>query len=1008
MGRSQTAAKMFFREQEKRMNVSDDDMDDYYARRLPGQHKSRNEPTDDEQYTVINGSDGTRAFRSMLTDPSNDRVGLDSGKELQETSTRRTRLVPRKRKSSPNETGQSPKAKRNRRAGTPANASDSHNLASSVIVSEGPPTSPVSSPVRGAASRHTPPRKHQTEGDTLKEALLSNSQSNSANTPASDSAYQMSLPIGGNRNGKPASLSKVVQDTLLDVANENFTNATVYDDNSSVVAPSSPIENPSAFVPSASHSSGPVKAASTLLDSVRDAVMAHHAGRSDRSAARQHSAKKSRPKVRKLDTAVNEKSRDTDQSSIVSFSSARAETSLVPPVTSGKGKAVAKASSKTTATRTKTKKKQLPLNKNGKRPTTQEYVEMVMEKADKLRAQVPAYAQFLQGLKFFYFPGNMTVASESTIGKMDLMVKHGADLVAKYDSSVTQIIVETGINAQERSFLRAIGFRKLADIPHHIPTLTWQWIQDPLTNWLNHQVLNEGRSLEKLEVKMGNYWDFARFSQRIEAGVDPNDKPRKRVKQDKSLAEFSHISDFSIDINAALDGKADVNVTNPRLIAPLPQRQKSSLQVASSSRVPLDFYPQPVSRTPALDEDPLAEFYAQAKAECDERQSRWDKEDDETNTSDTNSETDDEEPAPMAPALVKRGWACDSKENQQSTCPNQDIIGKLEELMQIHKARPTTDDGWRAYSYTKAIRTLRSCPYRIKSYQDAVALPGVGHKTAEKIEEIIQTGELRRLQHELSSDGVHVQRLFTGIYGVGNSTATRWYNNGARTLEDLKAGKLGIKLSPVQEIGLRYYDDINSRMPRTEAQTIFEHIKPIALSIDRNLFVEIMGSYRRGKADCGDIDILITRNDADGKTHEGVLRRLLKRLHNADILTEDLAAPDEDDLETCYRGLCHIPGVEGARRRRIDFLTTTWKSRGAALLYYTGDDLFNRSMRLKANKMGYSLNQRGLWKDVIRNPSKRSEKLDKGTILASETEQEIFKVLGVPWQEPHERVRNFQ
>lgn len=66
------------------------------------------------------------------------------------------------------------------------------------------------------------------------------------------------------------------------------------------------------------------------------------------------------------------------------------------------------------------------------------------------------------------------------------------------------------------------------------------------------------------------------------------------------------------------------------------------------------------------------------------------------------------------------------------------------------------------------------------------------------------------------------------------------------------------------------------------------HIYP-ALRLDPTLFVEIMGSYRRyvvlfcfwrallrcdlsvvrGKTDCGDIDILITRCPDDGHTHEG-------------------------------------------------------------------------------------------------------------------------------------------
>ena len=55
--------------------------------------------------------------------------------------------------------------------------------------------------------------------------------------------------------------------------------------------------------------------------------------------------------------------------------------------------------------------------------------------------------------------------------------------------------------------------------------------------------------------------------------------------------------------------------------------------------------------------------------------------------------------------------------------------------------------------------------------------------------------------------------------------------------------------------------------------------------------------------------------------------------------------------------------------------------------------------------MGYSLNQRGLYGGVIRDPRNRRTKLNEGAIVASETEEEIFRILGVPWQEPHERVR---
>ncbi|KAF9239466.1 hypothetical protein BU15DRAFT_46657, partial [Melanogaster broomeanus] len=350
------------------------------------------------------------------------------------------------------------------------------------------------------------------------------------------------------------------------------------------------------------------------------------------------------------------------------------------------------------------------------------------------------------------------------------------------------------------------------------------------------------------------------------------------------------------------------------------------------------------------------------------------------------------------------GFTCDRKEPQLSVCPNQDIVDKLEELMELHKAKPSDHDRWRAFSYGKCIRALRNYPKPIRSLSEARSIRGVGEKTALKIMEIIETGGLRRIRYEHTED-VEATKLFQGIYGVGRQTAFVWFASGLRTLDDVREGKGGLKLSTVQEIGLKYYDDINSRMPREEAAKIFSIIKPIALSIDSELFIEIMGSFRRGKADCGDIDILITRPTTDGKTHQGVLPVLLERLHAAGILTEDLALPEDfSDLELTYRGLCKLPDA-GARRRRIDILCVPWESRGAALLYYTGDDIFNRAMRWKANVHGYSLNQRGLYSGVVRDPHDRRVKVCAGNIIASETEEQIFRILGVPWQEPHERVR---
>lgn len=62
----------------------------------------------------------------------------------------------------------------------------------------------------------------------------------------------------------------------------------------------------------------------------------------------------------------------------------------------------------------------------------------------------------------------------------------------------------------------------------------------------------------------------------------------------------------------------------------------------------------------------------------------------------------------------------------------------------------------------------------------------------------------------------------------------------------------------------------------------------------------------------------------------------MKQLHDAGILAEDLAIPDDlHDLEVTYRGLCRLPHVDTSRRRRIDILCVPWVCRGSARLYYT-------------------------------------------------------------------------
>lgn len=78
---------------------------------------------------------------------------------------------------------------------------------------------------------------------------------------------------------------------------------------------------------------------------------------------------------------------------------------------------------------------------------------------------------------------------------------------------------------------------------------------------------------------------------------------------------------------------------------------------------------------------------------------------------------------------------------------------------------------------------MRRYPKRIESFEEAKKIRGIGERTAQKvsnfrsssrcpqllklqIEEILQTGDLRRIKYEKTEDVV-VSRVFQGIYGVG-------------------------------------------------------------------------------------------------------------------------------------------------------------------------------------------------------------------------------------------------
>ncbi|KAL1607869.1 hypothetical protein SLS60_002807 [Paraconiothyrium brasiliense] len=322
----------------------------------------------------------------------------------------------------------------------------------------------------------------------------------------------------------------------------------------------------------------------------------------------------------------------------------------------------------------------------------------------------------------------------------------------------------------------------------------------------------------------------------------------------------------------------------------------------------------------------------------------------------------------------------------------------IEVLEQMGKYYDQMQDQWRTLAYRKAVTTLRKQTSKISTAKEASALPFVGSRLADKIEEIVLTDRLRRLDSARDDPTDRVLRLFLGVYGAGLVQANKWIQAGYRTLDDLVANA---KITDSQRIGIEHYYDFATRIPRAEVKAHSQYVRDALRQIDPGFETTVMGSYRRGAKDSGDIDIIITKPGATLSTlRDVVFHTLVPRLLKNGFLRAKLATSSSNDDGTKWHGASCLPS--STTWRRLDLLLVPEEEMGAALLYFTGNDIFNRSIRLLASKKGMRLNQRGLYKDVIRG--KNREKLNEGSLLEGKDEKRIFEILGVPWREPTERI----
>ena len=169
--------------------------------------------------------------------------------------------------------------------------------------------------------------------------------------------------------------------------------------------------------------------------------------------------------------------------------------------------------------------------------------------------------------------------------------------------------------------------------------------------------------------------------------------------------------------------------------------------------------------------------------------------------------------------------------------------------------------------------------------------------------------------------------------------------------------------TPDASRGAHGAERVVTRRPRAIFARRYPRADPFELS------VEASGSFRRGAATCGDVDVLVT-------------------------------APVWRDGDA---------GDDGGAHRRVDIKCYAPQHYAFALVYFSSGDHFNRAIRSLAKAQGYSLCDTGL-RASARSGSCYggdgkyvSNKIQVCRSVPCATEADIFAFLGIDYKSPEER-----
>ncbi|HVH68641.1 MAG TPA: DNA polymerase/3'-5' exonuclease PolX [Gemmatimonadales bacterium] len=306
------------------------------------------------------------------------------------------------------------------------------------------------------------------------------------------------------------------------------------------------------------------------------------------------------------------------------------------------------------------------------------------------------------------------------------------------------------------------------------------------------------------------------------------------------------------------------------------------------------------------------------------------------------------------------------------------VFDEIADLLEIQDANP-----FRVRAYRNAARAVRDFAEPLAELvragtKDLTEIPGIGEDLAEKIADLVTTGEVplrKQLAAKLPAGLLDLLR----IPGLGPKRVKLLYKklkvksaaDLAKVLEQGKIQKLkgfGPKIEEKIRAGLGQAQVTERRMLLSEAETQANAIVAYLKAGGGIRQIEVSGSYRRQRETIGDLDILVTSGDS------------------AKVMDRFVAFGDVG--ETISKGETRAT-VKLQGGLQVDLRAVEPDAYGAALMYFTGSKAHNIELRKVAQERSYKLNEYGLFKGTRR--------------VAGKTEAEVYAKLGLDWIPPELR-----